>query len=379
MSKTLITPFEILATCADTKARAGQLHTAHGVVDTPVFAPVGTQGAVKALLWEDLEKFDTQLILGNTYHLYLRPGMEVIEKAGGLHHFIGWKRAILTDSGGYQVFSLEQLRRISEEGVEFRSHIDGSLHFLSPEKATEIQLKLGSDILMCFDECPPYPCTEDHARRAMEMTIRWAKRCKDTWTSNSSHSLLYGITQGSIIPALRKESTLQMIDLNLPGYAIGGLSVGEPQEAMHEMIELSTSLLPAEKPRYLMGVGTPEDLWEAVSLGIDQFDCVLPTRNGRNGQLFTSQGKLNMKNAPYREDFTPPDPQCDCELCSRYTRAYLHHLFRSGELGALRLASLHNVAFLIKLMRKIRQSIIDGTFLKAKQEFLAAYLNRGDQ
>ncbi len=404
--KTATRYFEVEARCAATKARAGRLLTPHGEVETPVFAPVGTQGAVKTLLSQDLEKLKIQLILGNTYHLYLRPGVEVIAKAGGLHRFMSWNGAILTDSGGYQVFSMEQLRRVSEEGVEFRSHIDGSLHFLSPEKATEIQRALGSDILMSFDECPPYPCTEDHARRALEMTYRWAKRCQAAFASPGPQALspsgrpglpqfpiapqsrvvaggtgeaqgeaklLYGITQGSIYPALRKESTQQLVDLDFSGYAIGGLSVGEPQTAMHEMIELSTELLPEDKPRYLMGVGTPEDLWEAVGLGIDQFDCVLPTRNGRNGQLFTSVGKLHIKNAPFREDLSPPDPACDCDLCSRYSRAYLHHLFRAGELSAQRLASLHNVAFLIKLMRKIRQSITDGTFLKEKKKFMDAY------
>jgi queuine tRNA-ribosyltransferase len=383
--------FEVVATGAGTKARAGRLWTAHGVVETPVFAPVGTQGAVKTLLSQDLEKLKIQLILANTYHLYLRPGVEVVQKAGGLHRFMSWDGAILTDSGGYQVFSMEQLRRITVEGVEFRSHIDGSLHFLSPEKATEIQLALGSDILMCFDECPPYPCTEDHARRALEMTFRWAKRCQKAFASpqpspggrgrqspGEAEPLLYGITQGSIYPALRRESTLQLVDLDFAGYALGGLSLGEPRSATLDMMALSSELLPQDKPRYLMGVGTPEDLWEAVGWGIDQFDCVLPTRNGRNGQLFTSRGKLNMKNAPFREDFSPPDPDCDCDLCVRYSRAYLHHLFRAGELGALRLASLHNVAFLIKLMRKIRQTIIDGTFLAEKKKFLETYQSQGE-
>jgi queuine tRNA-ribosyltransferase len=373
--------FQILQRCPDTRARLGRLQTSHGVVETPVFAPVGTQGSVKTLVSEDLEALDIQLILGNTYHLYLRPGLEVIEKAGGLHKFMSWPRAILTDSGGYQVFSLEQLRRISEDGVEFRSHIDGSLHFFSPEKAVEIQLALGSDILMCFDECPPFPCTEDRARQALEITTRWAKRCKAAFDAapprpgemSAFPRLLYGITQGAIYPELRRQSTLQLVDLDFPGYALGGLSLGEPRAATLEMVERSMEWLPEEKPRYLMGVGTPEDLWESVALGIDQFDCVLPTRNGRNGQLFTSRGKLNMKNAPFRADFTPPDPDCDCPLCARYTRAYLHHLFRAGELTALRLASLHNVAFLVKLMRKIRRYIADGTFRKEKNAFLNQY------
>lgn len=370
--------FEVLTRCPDSKARTGRLYTPHGVVDTPVFAPVGTQGAVKALTCEDLEKLRTQLILGNTYHLYLRPGTDIIEKAKGLHRFMDWKGAILTDSGGYQVFSLEQLRRITEEGVEFRSHIDGSLHHFSPEKATEVQLLLGSDILMCFDECPPFPSSTEKATKALELTTRWAKRCLDTFRKDDRGGrLLYAITQGAIDPALRRQSTQQLVDLDFPGYALGGLSLGEPRAATLEMVQLSAELLPEEKPRYLMGVGTPDDLWEAVAMGIDQFDCVLPTRNGRNGQLFTSRGKLNIKNAPYRDDFGPPDPDCDCELCARYTRAYLHHLFRSGELGALRLASLHNIAFLIRLMRKIRESITRGTFLKDKKSFLETYQLEG--
>jgi len=377
--KTQTRHFEIVARCPETKARVGRLKTGHGVIDTPVFAPVGTQGSVKTLLSQDLEKLQIQLILGNTYHLYLRPGVNVIQKAGGLHKFMSWEGAILTDSGGYQVFSMEQLRRISDEGVEFRSHIDGSLHFLSPEKATEIQLALGSDILMCFDECPPFPCDEERAKKALETTHQWAKRCQAAFLKGEKENrLLYGITQGSIYPALRRESTLQLLELDFPGYALGGLSLGEPHAATLDMVALSTELLPEEKPRYLMGVGTPEDLWEAVEMGIDQFDCVLPTRNGRNGQLFTSVGKLNLKNAPFREDFRPPDPGCDCDLCSRYSRAYLHHLFRAGELSALRLASLHNVAFLIKLMRKIRLSIKDGTFLKEKKKFFESYRSQGE-
>jgi len=377
--------FEVIKKCPASRARLGRLHTPHGIVDTPVFAPVGTQASVKTLLSEDLEKLGIQLILGNTYHLYLRPGMEVIKKAGGLHTFMSWKSAILTDSGGYQVFSLEQLRKISDDGVEFQSHIDGSRHFLSPEKAIEIQQTLGSDIMMCFDECAPYPCDEAHARGALERTTRWAARCKTAFEGGKERAgegeqrpqvvappLLYAIMQGSVFPHLRKESAKQLVDLDFPGYAIGGLSVGEPTELLREMTALSAELLPENKPRYLMGVGTPIDLWESVALGIDQFDCVLPTRNGRNGQLFTSEGKLNLKNAPYKEDFRPVDAECDCDLCTRYTRAYLHHLFRAGELSALRLASLHNVAFLIRSMRQIRTSLARGTFMKDKQIFLAS-------
>ena len=385
--------FEILQRCPDTRARLGRLHLPHGIVDTPVFAPVGTQASVKTLISEDLEKLGIQLILGNTYHLYLRPGMDVIRKAGGLHKFMSWERPILTDSGGYQVFSLEQLRKISDEGVDFQSHIDGSRHFLSPEKAMDIQRTLGSDIAMCFDECAPYPCDEAHARAALERTTRWAARCKAAFYAEGamgsnggrggetppSHPLApsplaYAIMQGSIFPELRKESAKQLVDLDFPGYAIGGLSVGEPVPLMREMTALAAELLPQDKPRYLMGVGTPVDLWESVALGIDQFDCVLPTRNGRNGQLFTSEGKLNLKNAPYKEDMGPVDPECDCDLCARYSRAYLHHLFRAGELSALRLASLHNVAFLIRSMRQIRASLARGTFAKDKQIFLEKYL-----
>ncbi len=364
-------PFEIIARDPQTRARAGRLHTAHGIIETPVFMPVGTKGSVKTLLWDDLETLGAQVVLGNTYHLYLRPGVDVIGKAEGLHKFVGWDRPILTDSGGYQVFSLEQLRKISEDGIEFKSHWDGSLHTLGPQKATQIQMAFGSDILMCFDECPPYPCDREHAVRSLEITTRWAKRCKEV--KGDSSNLLFGITQGSVFADLRRDSTRQLVDLDFPGYALGGLSVGEPHDLMHEMIGVSTEILPENKPRYLMGVGTPADLWEAVELGIDQFDCVIPTRNARNGQLFTSQGKVNIRNAPYRDDFSPPDPHCDCGLCSRYSRAYLHHLFRAGELSALRLASLHNVSFLLKSVRKIRQSIIDGCFLSVKRDFLNSY------
>lgn len=370
--------FEVTHRDSATRARRGILHTPHGEVETPVFAPVGTQASVKTLLSQDLEKLGIQLILANTYHLYLRPGLDVIERAGGLHRFMQWDRAILTDSGGFQVFSLESLRKITDEGVEFQSHLDGSKHFFSPERAIQIQRVLGSDVVMCFDECAPYPCTEAHARAALERTTRWAKRCRTAFEpvvqdAAGPSRVLYGITQGSVFAPLRQESARQLVDLDFPGYAIGGLSVGEPQAAMHEMIGLTTEILPLDKPRYLMGVGTPEDLWEAVALGIDQFDCVLPTRNGRNGQLFTPDGKLNIRNSPYRLDFAPVDGECDCDLCSHYSRAYLHHLFRAGELSALRLASLHNVAFLIRLTRQIRQSIVDGNFAEARARFLARY------
>jgi len=375
--------FEILHKDRQTRARVGRLHTPHGFVDTPVFAPVGTQGAVKAISSKDLETIDIQLILGNTYHLYLRPGTEVIRAAGGLHRFMNWTQSILTDSGGFQVFSLRELRKITEDGVDFKSHIDGSPHFLGPEKAMEIQFTLGSDIIMCFDECPPYPCTEEHAREAVGRTTRWAKRCKEAWiegkknpTNPTADPLLYAIAQGSVYKELRIESTKQLVDLDFPGYALGGLSVGEPWDAMMEMISISTELLPENKPRYLMGVGTPEELWEAIGLGIDQFDCVLPTRNGRNGQLFTSTGKINIKNAPYKNDFSPIDADCPCELCTRHTKAYLHHLFRAGELGALRLASLHNIAFLITLTRNIRRSIQNGSFIVDKLAFFEQYKRR---
>jgi queuine tRNA-ribosyltransferase len=370
--------YKLIKKSKECLGRAGELKTAHGTVHTPVFMPVGTQGSVKTISNEDLKIANAEVILGNSYHLYLRPGIEIIDQAGGLGKFIGWTGATLTDSGGYQIFSLTTLRRINSEGVEFQSHIDGTKHFFTPEKSMEVQSKIGADIIMCFDECPPYPCTHDYAKRSMELSVIWAQRCKKKFVELESqlpkNQLLFGIIQGSVYEDLRRESALKTIDISFPGYALGGLSVGEPKEELIEVLNNTTSLLPEEKPRYLMGVGTPEDIWEAVERGIDMFDCVLPTRNGRNGQAFTSGGKVNIKNAEYVKDFGPLDASCDCPTCKGYSRAYLNHLFKAQEILVLRLLSLHNIYFMIKLLSKIRESLMNDTFIKAKKEFLSGYL-----
>jgi queuine tRNA-ribosyltransferase len=355
--------FEVLHEDKGCAARLGVLHTCHGNVSTPAFMPVGTAGTVKALPHEWLEQMDAQIILGNTYHLYLRPGHERIGRLGGLHHFMSWGRAILTDSGGFQVFSHRELRQISEEGVRFRSHLDGSSHFLSPEKAVEIQLALKSDIAMVFDECTPYPCSRADAEDSMQLSMRWAGRCKERWKHEDEGSRgLFGIVQGSIYPDLRQRSVETLLEMDFSGHAIGGLSVGEPKEAMFDVIAFVAPLLPASKPRYLMGVGTPKDLVRAVALGIDMFDCVLPTRNARNGCLFTSRGRVLIKNAMYAEDQGPVDPDCNCLTCRRYSRAYLRHLFIAGEYLSAILNTVHNVSFYLDMMRKIRESIALNSF-----------------
>jgi queuine tRNA-ribosyltransferase len=350
--------FEILHQDARTGARRGVLHTPHGDVPTPVFMPVGTAGAVKAMSMESLEALDARIMLANTYHLYLRPGHERIERLGGLHDFISWNGAILTDSGGYQVYSHRELRNITEEGVQFRSHIDGSKSFFTPEKVIEIQRALGSDIAMIFDDCTPYPVGHVEAEASMELSLRWAKRCRDEWakTDDGTHAL-FGIIQGSVYPDLRKRSAESLLDLGFSGMAIGGLSVGEPKDLMYEIVGSTAPLMPGEKPRYLMGVGTPEDLIRAVSMGIDMFDCVLPTRNARNGYLFTSQGRVLIKNAAYAEDRGPVDPDCSCQTCRRYSRAYLRHLFLYGEHLYAVYSTIHNLTFYLDMMRKIRQAI----------------------
>jgi queuine tRNA-ribosyltransferase len=358
-------------------ARRGQLETAHGIIQTPVFMPVGTQGSVKTVSNDELKDAGAEIILGNSYHLYLRPGTSTIEKAGGLHRFIGWDRPMLTDSGGFQVFSLTSLRRIGADGVEFQSHIDGSRHFFTPEKSMEVQEKIGADIIMAFDECSPYPCTHEYAKRSMEMTLVWADRCKKKFSADEPNlpypQLLFGIIQGSVYNDLRRESALKTMEIGFPGYALGGLSVGEPKDEMISVLDSTVPLLPEDRPRYLMGVGMPEDIWEAVERGIDMFDCVLPTRNGRNGQAFSSIGKINIKNAEYREDFGPLDPDCDCVTCRKYSRAYLNHLFRAQEILVLRLLSLHNIHFMIKLLKIIRNSIETDTFKEAKKAFFSKY------
>jgi queuine tRNA-ribosyltransferase len=345
------------------------LRTPHGVINTPVFMPVGTYATVKTCSPRELEDLGAQIILGNAYHLYLRPGHNIVKKAGGLRKFMSWKGPILTDSGGFQVFSLGENRKLSEEGAMFRSVIDGSKHFFSPERSIEIQEAIGADIIMNFDECTPYPCDYEYAKESMELTSRWARRCKDA--HNKSGQLLFGIVQGSVYHDLRRKSAQDMIEIGFDGYAIGGLSVGEETEIMYNMIGYTTPLLPKDKPHYLMGVGTPENIVEAVSLGIDMFDCVMPTRNARNGSLFTSQGRVKIKNAVHKRDFTPLDANCECYTCKNFTRAYLRHLYMVNEILAHRLHTIHNLHFYLSLMRGIRQAIVDNTFFRLKNDIPA--------
>jgi queuine tRNA-ribosyltransferase len=370
--------YTLLKKSSQCKARLGKLYTTRGVIDTPVFMPVGTQGSVKSVTNDHLKTTGAQIILANAYHIYLRPGTELIKKAGGIQKFISWNAPMLTDSGGFQVFSLATMRKINEDGAQFRSHIDGSKHFFSPEKSMQVQKDIGADIIMCFDECTPYPCPRDYAKNSMELSVRWADRCKKEFYKDNAHETqtLFGIIQGSVYNDLRKESALRMIDIDFKGYALGGLSVGETKEEMISVLDETVPLLPENKARYLMGVGMPEDIWNAVERGIDMFDCVLPTRNGRNGQAFTSLGKVNIKNAEYREDFTPLDPECNCLTCKNYSKAYLSHLFKAQEIVALELLSLHNIHFMIALMDKIRKSLQTDTFLNAKKAFFDKYYSK---
>jgi queuine tRNA-ribosyltransferase len=370
--------FQIEHQDTSTQARVGRIKTAHSEIETPVFMPVGTAGTVKALTQEMLESLDARIILGNTYHLFLRPGHETIRQLGGLHKFISWSRSILTDSGGFQVFSLGDLRKIREEGVEFRSHLDGSKQFLSPEVSMQIQHALGSDIAMCFDECTPHPATPKQARDSLEMTSRWARRSRIEFDrlkeadrmSALPGSSLFGINQGSVYPELRRQSLEQLLEIGFEGYAIGGLSVGEEKSQMYDITEFIAPQLPDHKPRYLMGVGTPEDLIECVARGVDMFDCVMPTRNARNGQVFTSRGKLNIRNAKFSGDEKPLDEDCECLVCTRYSRAYIRHLYNCGEMLASTLCSYHNLAFYLDSMRSIRQSIVLGEFASFRTSFL---------
>ena len=349
-------------------ARGGGLFTPHGEVETPVFMPVGTVASVKGVSQDVLEDLGVQILLGNTYHLYLRPGVETVRNLGGLHGFMAWPRAILTDSGGFQVFSLNDLRKVSEEGVTFRSHLDGSSHFFTPESAIAAQIGLGADIIMAFDECTEYPADRARTKASMELTLRWAERCKNyfeehkhevPWEAVSTQSLL-GIVQGGMDLDLRKESAERTVEIGFPGYAIGGLSVGEPRECTREVVEATLEHLPADKPRYLMGVGTPEEIVEYASLGVDMMDCVLPTRAARHGLLFTSEGKISIKQARYSQDAGPLDPNCGCRVCQRYSRAYLRHLYASHEVLAQVLNSLHNLSFYLDTMRRVRHSISLG-------------------
>jgi queuine tRNA-ribosyltransferase len=350
--------FQLLTT--DGSARRGRLTLKHGTVETPIFMPVGTVGSVKTLTPEDLHQVNAQIILGNTYHLFLRPGMEVMEHFQGLHRFMKWDRPILTDSGGFQIFSLGKLNKLIEDGAHFSSHLDGRKFVLTPELAVKIQETIGSDIHMVLDECTPFPCDEETARKSMERSMRWARRCRDAKTQGDLCQ--FGIVQGSMYPNLRRESAKVLMDIGFEGYAIGGLSVGETKEHMKDITEVCCEVLPTDQPRYLMGVGTPLDIIEGVSRGVDMFDCVMPTRNGRNGTLFTSEGRINIKNLRYRLDETPLDPECFCYTCKTFSRGYLRHLYLAGELTGLRLLSLHNIAYYLKLASDIRDAIVSGQF-----------------
>ena len=367
--------FNIVAKDPHSQARTGTLQTGHGTVRTPIFMPVGTQGSVKTVPQDVLANaVDPDIILGNTYHLYLRPGLEVLSQAGGLHGFMGWDRPILTDSGGYQVYSLAENRKIKEEGVTFRSHIDGSAHLFTPERAVDIQRVIGADIIMAFDECPPYPCEYKYAQESMEMTHRWLDRCMARMAETKPHyghdQMLFPIVQGSTFPDLRKASAHAIAERGAEGNAIGGLSVGEPHEEMYASVAICTEVLPEDKPRYLMGVGTPANLLENIALGVDMFDCVMPTRNARNGMLFTRQGTVNMRNKKWEFDFSPLDPDGTADVDQRYSRAYVRHLFRAGELLALQIASVHNLVFYLDLMREARERIADGTFTSWKNSII---------
>ena len=365
--------YELKHICKQTGARRGVIHTPHGDIETPVFMPVGTQATVKAMTPEELkEDVKAQIILGNTYHLFLRPGSKIIREAGGLHKFMNWDRAILTDSGGYQVFSLGDLRHITEEGVEFKSYLDGSKHFLSPEKVMEVENDLGSDIMMAFDECVQYPADYEYTKQSMERTTRWAARCKAAH-KNTEKQGLFGIVQGGMYKDLREISANDLVAMDFPGYAVGGLSVGEPKELMCEMLGFTTQFLPENKPRYLMGVGTPDYLIEAAIRGIDMCDCVLPTRIARNGTALTSHGKVVVRNATYERDWGTLDPECDCYTCKNYTRAYIRHLIKNNEILGVRLLSIHNLRFLTKLMERVRIEIENDNLLTFRNEFYKKY------
>ncbi len=358
----------------DNKSRIGVIENSRGMINTPAFMPVGTQGTVKAMSPEELKDMGAEIILCNTYHLYLRPGHEIIHQIGGLHKFINWSGPILTDSGGFQVYSLSSLRKIYEEGVEFRSHVDGSLHFLSPEKAMEIQAMLGSNIAMAFDECTPYPAEYDYAVKSLELTTRWARRCKEFLSSHqpsaiSHQPFLFGIIQGGMYNDLRKRSLEELIEIGFDGYAAGGLSVGEPKEEMYEIIEFIAPLMPEDRPRYLMGVGDLIDVLVAVENGFDMFDCVMPTRNARNGTLFTSRGRISIKRTEFKSDPNPLDPDCDCYTCRNYTRAYLRHLFLSKEILSMRLNTIHNLYFYLDFFRKMREAISNKAFKQFKKHW----------
>ena len=361
--------FELVARCSKTGARAGILHTPHGKIKTPIFMPVGTQAAVKAMTTDELVDINAQIILANTYHLYLRPGHELVAQAGGLHKFMNWQRPILTDSGGFQVFSLGDMNKISDEGVEFRSHIDGSSHFFTPEKVMEIEGNLGADIIMAFDQCTPWPSSYEFVQQAVERTTLWARRCKESQLFPHRQAL-FGIMQGGSFRDLREKSAAQLVEMDFPGYGIGGLSVGEPKEVMYEVLSDCVGLLPENKPRYLMGVGSPDYLLTGTAFGVDMFDCVLPTRIARTGTAMTSLGRLVVRNAEYTRDFGPLDPNCSCQVCANYSRAYIRHLIKANEILAHRLLSYHNLYYLLKMMEGARQAIIDDNFVQYYRQHL---------
>ena len=369
--------FRLTQTCPDSKARAGELITPHGVVPTPVLLPVGSQGTVKTLTPEEVKNIGLVMVLANTYHLYLRPGISVIEKMGGLHKFMGWDGALLTDSGGYQIFSLARLRQVSDDGVVFRSHIDGSQHLITPELVIQFQESLGADIIMVLDECPPPDDNFERVQRAVSRTHQWAERCQRA--QKRSDQALYAIVQGGVFPQLRRQSAEFLTSLGFAGYAIGGLSIGEPKEVTLAMTEETVALLPADKPRYLMGVGSPDDIIEGVARGIDILDSALPTRVARNGALFTRLGRVNIHNAAYSQMEQPVDPECNCYTCLNFSAAYLHHLFKCQELLGYRLATIHNLTFISNLMNRIRGAILDGTFNSLKDNFLSSYKSTDEQ
>ncbi|PKL83749.1 MAG: tRNA guanosine(34) transglycosylase Tgt [Ignavibacteriae bacterium HGW-Ignavibacteriae-3] len=372
--KSILLKFSVSNKDKNSKARVGELKTDHGIVKTPIFMPVGTQGTVKAITQKALEKdVNAEIVLSNTYHLYLRPGTRILEEAGGLHSFMNWRRPILTDSGGFQVYSLSDLRKLKPDGVEFRSHLDGSLHFFSPEKVIQIQRSIGADIIMPLDECTPYPCEYAYAKKSQELTSEWAvlnKKAFDESNPLYGHSqYLFGIIQGSVYKDLREKSANDLVKLDFDGYSIGGLAVGEPAESMYDLVNFTTDFIPEDKPRYLMGVGRPENILEAVARGVDMFDCVMPTRNARNAYLFTSRGIVSMRNAAYKDDFTPLDENCGCYTCTGFSRAYLRHLFNAKEVLALELATIHNLTFYLDLVREARKRILDGSFIEWKENY----------
>jgi queuine tRNA-ribosyltransferase len=368
--------FQLLA--QDGKARRGRLVTPHGVIETPVFMPVGTQGTVKAVSPRELVELRAQIILGNTYHLFVRPGMDVMRSFGGLHQFMSWDGPILTDSGGFQVFSLAKLRKITEEGVHFQNHLDGAPCFLGPETAMDIQAALGSDIAMAFDECPPHPCGHDYAAKSLALTLRWAKRCRSWAAEHPERPALFGIVQGSVFEDLRRESAEALVGMDFEGYAIGGVSVGESEEEMMQAVEWSEPFLPPDKPRYAMGLGTPPQMIELVARGVDMFDCVLPTRLARNGTAFTAAGTVNLKNAPFAAEKGPIEGGCECYACTHFSRGYLRHLVKAEEILGLRLISLHNLHFYIRLMERARSAIEAGTFESFRRAFVGGYRPPGD-